>query len=207
MIPSLARSMARVLKRPATPGRMPLERTRPSTGCFTEVDWMARMRPHCLAFMPGRTSRMRRTVDRCTCSKACSHWASVIFSKGPGGGPPTLATSTSTPPHASRARATARAQSSAFARSAGIASTSAPVLRSTSAAASLRAASPRAHMATRAPSAASPIAHALPIPLLAAATNATLPLSPRSMLSPQRASRACLSSPSTGIAAMAASSR
>src|SRR5262249_36136087 len=48
-------------------------------------------------------------------------------------------------------------------------------------AASSSVATPRAHIATRHPSAASPSAHALPMPLLAATTSAVLPLSPRSM--------------------------
>src|SRR5512144_677063 len=181
VMPWGARSPARVLKRPAMPGRMPLERTSPSTGCFTELDWIARMRPHRACFMWGRTSRMKRTVDRWTCSKAAFHCSSVICSKGPGGGPPTLATRMSTPPKARLASATTREMSAARLASAVKARTSAPVRCLTSAAASLRAASPRAHMTTRAPSAARPSALALPIPLLAATTSAVLPLLPRSI--------------------------
>src|SRR5262249_50672133 len=45
----------------------------------------------------------------------------------------------------------------------------------------LMSASVRAHMATRAPSPAKPIAQALPIPLLAAVTRTFFPLSPRSI--------------------------
>src|SRR5438552_3962492 len=101
--PSLATSPARVLNIPAMAGRMPLERTRPSTGCLTELDWMARIRPHFFRFMSGSTARMKRTVDRCTCSKAAFHCSSVIWSNGPGGGPPTLATRTSTPPQRAEA--------------------------------------------------------------------------------------------------------
>src|SRR5207244_2629772 len=84
--PSLATSPARVLNIPAMAGRMPLERTRPSTGCLTELDWMARMRPHFLRFMSGSTARMKRTVDRRTCSKAAFHCSSVIWSHGPAQG-------------------------------------------------------------------------------------------------------------------------
>src|SRR5713101_7981524 len=178
--PSLATSPASVLNIPAMAGRMPLERTSPSTGCLTELDWMARIRPHFLRFMSGSTARMKRTVERCTCSKAAFHCSSVIWSKGPGGGPPTLATRMSTPPHFSLACPTTRAMSSALLASAETARTSAPVFCRTSSAAALRSASPRAHMATRAPSAASPMADALPIPLLAATTSAVLPFNPRS---------------------------
>src|SRR6185503_10905951 len=181
VMPWDARSPARVLKRPAMPGRMPLESTRPSTGCFTELDWMARIRPHLACFMCGSTSRMKRTVDRCTCSKAAFHCSSVICSKGPGGGPPTLATRMSTPPKARLASATTLAMSAGRLASAASARTSAPVFCLTSPAASLSAASPRAHITTRAPSAARPSALALPMPLLAATTSAVLPLMPRSI--------------------------
>src|SRR3990172_11045767 len=141
---------------------------------------MARMRPHFFFFMSGSTARMKRTVERWTCSKAAFHCSSVICSKGPGGGPPTLATSTSTPPHFSRVLATTRSMSSGLLASAGTASTSAPVFLLTSSAAARRSTSPRAHIATRAPSAPKPMADALPMPLLAATTSATLPLRPRS---------------------------
>src|ERR1700687_6178184 len=180
VIPSLASSLARVLNIPAMPGRMPFERMSPSTGCLTELDWMARMRPHLFFFMSGSTARMKRTVERWTCWKAAVQCSSDICSKGPGGGPPTLATSTSTLPHFSRVFATTRSMSSTLLASAGMASTSAPVRFRTSSAAAPRSASPREHMATRAPSAAKPTAEALPMPLLAATTSATLPLSPRS---------------------------
>src|SRR6266536_1827639 len=181
VMPSRASSLARVLNIPAMPGRTPFERISPSTGCLTELDWMARMRPHFFFFMSGKTARMKRTVERWTCSKAAFHCSSVICSKGPGGGPPTLATSTSTPPHFCRVAVTTRSMSSGLLASAGTASTSAPVFLPTSSAAARRSASPRAHMATRAPSAPSPMAEARPIHLLAATTSATLPLSPRSM--------------------------
>src|ERR1700675_508098 len=180
VMPSFASSLASVLNIPAIPGRMPFERIRPSTGCLTELDWMARIRPHFFFFMSGRTSRMKRTVERCTCSNAAFHCSSLSWSNGPGGGPPTLATSTSTPPEVSRVLATTRSMSSGRLASAGTAITSAPVCLRTSSAAAWRSASPRAHMATRAPSAPKPMAEALPMPLLAATTSATLPFNPRS---------------------------
>ncbi len=127
---------------------------------------------------------MKRTVERWTCSKARVQCSSVMLSKGPGGGPPTLATRMSTPPKARLASATTFEMSAARLASAVRASTSAPVCRFTSAAASFSAASPRAHITTRAPSAASPIALALPMPLLAATTSAVFPLMPRSMGTP-----------------------
>src|SRR6266481_1550549 len=182
VMPSRPSSLASVLNIPAMPGRIPFERTSPSTGCLTELDWMARIRPHFFCFMSGRTARMKRTVERWTCSKAAFHCSSVICSKGPGGGPPTLATRTSTPPHFSRVLATTRAMSSGLFASAATASTSAPVCLLTSSAAARRSASPRAHIATRAPSAPKPMAEALPMPLLAATTSATLPVSPRSTI-------------------------
>src|SRR5436190_8574754 len=180
VMPSRPSSLASVLNIPAMPGRMPFDRMSPSTGCLTELDWMARMRPHFFCFMSGRTARMKRTVERWTCSKAAFHCSSVICSKGPGGGPPTLATRTSTPPHFSRVLATTRSISSGLFASAATASTSAPDCLLTSSAAARRSASPRSHIATRAPSAPRPRAEALPIPLLAATTSATLPVSPRS---------------------------
>src|SRR6266511_722898 len=180
VMPSRPSSWASVLNIPAMPGRIPFERMSASTGCLTELDWMARMRPHFFSFMSGRTARLKRTVETWTCSKAAFHCSSVICSKGPGGGPPTLATSTSIPPHFSRVLATTRSMSSGLLASAATASTSAPVRLLTSSAAARRSASPRAHIATRATSAPQPMAEALPMPLLAATTSATLPLSPRS---------------------------
>src|SRR5262249_60769191 len=86
----------------------------------------------------------------------------------------------SMPPHCSRVFEALRSMSSGLLASAGMASASALVRVRTSSAAVLRSSSPRAHMLTRAPSAAKPMAEALPMPLLAATTSATLPLSPRS---------------------------
>src|SRR2546425_1734664 len=185
---SLPSSGASVLLRPATPGRTALESRSPSTGCLTDTDWIVRMRPHLRARMIGATSRPSLTTDNSDTSNAPYHCSSVISCRPPRGGPPQFATSTSIPPNVCFVRATTDFTSSALVTSAVIARTSAPVLARTSSAAVLTSASVRAHMATRAPSAAKPIEHALPIPLLAAVTSATLPLSPRSMLCSPRAS-------------------
>src|SRR5689334_5840213 len=87
----------------------------------------------------------------------------------------------STPPKARLASATTLEMSAGRLASAASAMTSAPVFCFTSPAASLSAASPRAHITTRAPSAARPSALALPMPLLAATTSAVFPLMPRSI--------------------------
>src|SRR5690242_1774295 len=87
----------------------------------------------------------------------------------------------STPPKAFIARSTSALTSSFLVTSAGMARTSALVFARMSSAAVFRSLSVRAHITTRAPSAASPMADALPIPLLAAVTSATLPFSPRSI--------------------------
>src|SRR5688572_655947 len=89
----------------------------------------------------------------------------------------------STPPNDLIARSTSAATSSFLVTSAGMASTSAFVLARISSAAVFRSLSVREHITIFAPSAARPSAHALPMPLLAAVTSATLPPSPRSMLS------------------------
>src|SRR5712691_2947695 len=178
---SLPSSPAMVLLRPATPGRTALESSRPSTGCLTDTDWMVRIRPHRRARMIGVTSRTSLTTDSSDTSNAPYHCSSVISCSMPRGGPPQLATSTSIPPKVSFVRATIDFTFSALVTSAVIASTSAPVLARTSSAVVLTSPSVLAHMATRAPSAAKPIAHALPIPLLAAVTRTLLPRSPRSM--------------------------
>jgi hypothetical protein len=47
VMPSLARSGMIVFISPAMPGRIPFDRSMPPTGCFTELDWIPMMRPHC----------------------------------------------------------------------------------------------------------------------------------------------------------------
>ena len=136
-------------------------------------------------FMSGRTSRMSRTVERWTCSKACVHCSSVIFSKGPGGGPPTLATRTSTPPQASLAlRHRPRRVLGAAERRRAPPAPRRRSARFTSAAASFSAASPRAHIRTRAPSAREPQRARLAHALARRRHEGHLALEPRSMGTP-----------------------
>ena len=178
---SLPSSGASVLLSPATPGRTALDSSRPSTGCLIETDWIVRTRPHRRARMIGVTSRTSLTTESSDTSNAPYHCSSVISCSMPRGGPPQFATSTSIPPKASFVRATIDFTSAALVTSAVMPSTSAPVSARTSSAAVFTSPSVRAHMATRAPSAAKPIAQALPMPLLAAVTRTLLPRSPRSM--------------------------
>src|SRR5688500_18957662 len=54
---------ASVFMSPATPGRTEFDSSGSGIGCFTDDDWMVRIRPHLRAFIDGSTARMRRTVD------------------------------------------------------------------------------------------------------------------------------------------------
>src|ERR1700722_794760 len=130
--------------------------------------------------MYGTTSRTNRTKFSVMTSNACRQSSSVRSANRPCAGPPELLTRTSTPPNRSAVAATTLLMSAALVRSAGTASTSAPVSSLISCAAACRSASVRAQIVTRAPSRASASADALPRPLLAAPTSATLPFSPRS---------------------------
>src|SRR5437899_5931652 len=178
---SLPKRPARVLIRPFVPGRTALESSRSGSGCLTDTDWIVSTRPHFLARMPGSTARTSRTTESSESSNACCHCSSDISSKKPRAGPPALATRTSTPPHCDVTRCTSASTSCFLVTSPGTARTSALVVARTSSAAVLRSLSVRAHIATLAPSAPKASAHALPMPLLAAVTSATLPFSPRSM--------------------------
>src|SRR5436190_1225149 len=169
---------------PCAPGPTPLDSRGSGSGCLTDTDWIVSTRPHFFACIPGSTPRTRRTTDSSESSKACCHCSSLISSKKPRAGPPALATRMSTPPHCDDTRCVNACTSSFLVTSAGMASTSALVAARTSSAAVLRSLSVRAHIATFAPSRANSSAHALPMPLLAAVTSATLPRSPRSMGSP-----------------------
>src|SRR2546427_7781579 len=178
---SLPSCSASVFIMPATPGRTALDSSRSSSGCLTDTDWIVRMRPHCFARMPGSTARISRTVDISETSTAPCQASSVNSSKNPRGGPPQLAMRMSGSPKACFTCPTSAVTSAALVTSARTASTSALVFARNSSAAAFSSPSFRAHMATRAPSAASPCAHARPIPLLAAVTSATFPFSPRSI--------------------------
>ena len=139
------------------------------------------MRPQRLVRMAGSTSRTSRTVDISDTSTAPCQASSPNSSKKPRGGPPQFAIRMSGSPSARRTCATSAFTSSGFVTSARTASTSAFVFVRISSAAAFSSPSFLAHTATRAPSPASPRAHAFPIPLLAAVTSATFPFSPRSI--------------------------
>src|SRR5215471_159295 len=180
VMPSLARSGMIAFISPAMPGRIPFDRSMPSTGRFTELDWIPTIRPHRFARMCGTTARTKRTKFSVITSNARRQSSSAKSANLPSAGPPELLTRTSTPPKCPAVSATTLLMPSEVVRSAGTASTSAPVSRRISPAAACRSASVRAQIVTRAPSRASASAHALPRPLLDAATSATLPFSPRS---------------------------
>src|SRR5919201_453092 len=167
---------------PCVPGRTALDSSRSGSGCLTDTDWIVSTRPHFFACIPGSTARTRRTTDSRDSSNACCHCSSVISSKKPRAGPPALATRMSAPPHCDATRCASDCPSSFLVTAPEIASTSPFVAARTSSAAVLSSLSVRAHIATFAPSRASSSAHALPMPLLAAVTSATLPRSPRSMI-------------------------
>src|SRR5215472_19205003 len=97
----------------------------------------------------------------------------------------------STPPNRSAVAITTVRTPSALFRSAGMASTSAPVSSRIWPAVACRSASVREQIVTRAPSRARASADALPRPLLDAPTSATLPFSPRSTRFPNPVHRPC----------------
>ena len=62
VMPSLARSGIIAFISPAMPGRIPFERSRTATGSFTELDWMATMRPQrARAYGAGPPARSARS--------------------------------------------------------------------------------------------------------------------------------------------------
>ena len=69
-MPSRARPGMIAFISPAMPGRIPFDRSMPSTGSFTELDWIPMMRPHGLWRMYGTTSRTNRTKFSVTTSNA-----------------------------------------------------------------------------------------------------------------------------------------
>ena len=78
---SLPSCRASVFIMPATPGRTALDSSSSGSGCFTDTDWIVRMRPQRLARMPGSTSRISRTVDMSETSTAPSQASSPNSSK------------------------------------------------------------------------------------------------------------------------------
>src|SRR5438477_3538089 len=133
--------------------------------------------------MYGSTRRVSRTADMSVSSNALAHASSPRSSKRPGGGPPAFTKRMSIVPWAAWAVRTNVSQPSRVERSAATGSVVLlPVERAMSSAAFVIAASSRLHIATFAPSRATSSATARPSPFEAAATSATLPRRPRSML-------------------------
>ena len=140
---------------------------------------MMRPPPRCFRCgIPSRHIRPKKISDRCT---AVSHCSSVAVEERAKGGPPELLTRMSMPPNCSSAAAISPLMLSSRSRSAGNASTSAPVDSRISSAACSRSAAVRLQMTTLEPSSASTCAQARPSPLLAPPMIATLSFSPRSI--------------------------
>src|SRR4249920_513075 len=110
--------------------------------------------------------------------------SSVRFSSRPPGELPAQVTRMSMRPKRSIVSATVRSTSSTTLMSPRSSTTSPPVSAESSSAVRRRSSSPRAVIATVHPSCASRRAVALPMPLLAPVTNATVPWSPRSITPP-----------------------
>src|SRR5437667_330472 len=127
------------------------------------------------AIMRGATARVPcRTVFRLARTRASQPF-SLVSRKAARNVPPTLLTSTSTPPKRSTAAATARSTASPSRTSVGSAS-AAPPARSISAAVACAEAASSSRTATRAPKAARPRAIPLPMPAPAPVTSATRPV-------------------------------
>src|SRR5213080_1891599 len=131
--------------------------------------------PRPRAIMRGATARVPcRTVFRLARTRASQPF-SLVSRKAARNVPPTLLTSTSTPPKRSTAAATARSTASPSRTSVGSAS-AAPPARSISAAVACAEAASSSRTATRAPKAARPRAIPLPMPAPAPVTSATRPV-------------------------------
>src|SRR5436309_9587604 len=130
--------------------------------------------PRPRAIMRGATARVQcRTVFRLARTRASQPF-SLVSRKAARNVPPTLLTSTSTPPKRSTAAATARSTASPSRTSVGSA-TACPPAPSISAAVACAVAASRSRTATRAPNAARPRAIPLPMPAPAPVTTAARP--------------------------------
>src|SRR4051812_9849397 len=181
-MPKGATSFASVRANPVTAARTLFERMGLSTGCFTAIDVTLMMRPHRRSFIFGSTARVSSTTLIRFWRTASCHTAAEWVSNGPAGGPPPFVTSTSTWPNSASVRAVRRERSSGFARSAATSTTRTPASVRIAVAVSRSVSAPRAQMTRSIPSRASSSATARPSPRLAAATRATFPPRPRSML-------------------------
>src|SRR6185503_2248988 len=182
VIPWAATSFASVRAKPVSPARKLFDNIRFSTGCFTAIEVMLRMRPQRRSFMPGRTCRANSIALKRVSRIASSHCSRVICSNVPAGGPPALVTRMSIRPNRSLPASTTRLIWFASVTSAGTARTCAPVLSAIVAATSANVCCSRAQITSDAPSAANSSATARPSPRLPAAIRAVLFFSPRSTL-------------------------
>src|SRR5215217_7787005 len=158
-------SFARHLTRAATPGRSTFEESRSCIGSRTDDEVMKSTEaPSFICGTRVRSSRMGAPKSR---RKAWSHWSSVNSSAGPKGGPPALTSTPSSVPKRSMATAATLSTPDGWETSAIHCSV---VCSPSSRATSLMASSLRATRRTRAPSATSCSATALPSPLLAPPT-------------------------------------
>jgi len=180
--PSAATSFERVFAQPVSPARTVFDKSNPSIGCFTEIEVTLTTRPQRRSRIPGTTSRASLTAESAFSSNARRYISRSVSAKVEPGDPPAFVTSTSTWPAASVARLTNASASASFVTSAATPTTSAPVSALIFSAASPMRASSREQMKSRAPSRASSSADANPMPPLAAATRATRPFSPKSIL-------------------------
>src|SRR5215470_10883636 len=176
-IPRGPSSSAMVLATPARPGRRPLEMASEGIGDRTDEDSTNAIEPPSPSSAPA--SRASRTAPRNTLSNAARQASSPTASVPPPGGPPTLISTPSRRPKASRDAASSRAAASGSPLSA---------VRPTAwpgpprpAAASERAEASRALSTTRAPSAASAWAVASPRPRLPPVIRYTRSRRPRSI--------------------------
>src|SRR5437763_12611233 len=106
VMPSAAYSLASVRARPVTAARTELERSNPSTGCFTAEEVMVIRRPHLVFCMRGKLSLAKKTVLIKSCSTAERQSSGLVFLKELDGGPPELVTQISRRPKRASTAAT-----------------------------------------------------------------------------------------------------
>ena len=93
-----ATSLASVFCQPTSAGRMALEMARFGIGSITPDEITEMIRPHPRSIMPGSARSARRTRPTNMPSNEARHCSDETPMAEPGGGPPELSTSTSTPP-------------------------------------------------------------------------------------------------------------
>src|SRR5919202_2056124 len=163
--------------------RTAFDNIRLGIGCFTDDDVLTITRPQRWCRMFGKHNRVSLIADIRFRSTAAYQSSSLSVSKTPGLGPPALLNTMPIASKVSTVVLTTRSRSFKRVTSAVRPATRAPSAATarTSFAAASMAPGLRENITTFAPSAASARATPLPRPLLAAATMAVLPRSPRSM--------------------------